>query len=181
MTSARANVKRLMKRPSATRSRSSHEPEGAEEGLGVVDALVQLSFKVQELLCEVAGRHDLSLVQVRLLGILRDRQPGMFELATFLGLDKSSVTGLVTRAERRGFVRRFGRENDRRAVHVALTAAGQKLAGIVEKQMGRELAKLVEGLSGVETKQLASLASRVVKDAMSNGGGIDHVPARRTS
>jgi len=170
-----------MKRPPATKPRSPPKPEVAEEDLGVVDALVQLSFKVQELLGEVAGKHDLSLVQVRLLGILRDRKPGMFALATFLGLDKSSVTGLVTRAERRGFVRRFGRENDRRAVHVALTAAGQKLVGLVEKQMGRELAKLVAGLDEVETKQLASLASRVVKDAMSDGGGIDEASARRTS
>jgi DNA-binding MarR family transcriptional regulator len=162
-----------MKRPPATKPRSPPKPEVAEEDLGVVDALVQLSFKVQELLGEVAGKHDLSLVQVRLLGILRDRKPGMFALATFLGLDKSSVTGLVTRAERRGFVRRFGRENDRRAVHVALS--------LVEKQMGRELAKLVAGLDEVETKQLASLASRVVKDAMSDGGGIDEASARRTS
>lgn len=146
----------------ATKSRSSPKPEGAKEDLGVVDALVQLSFKVQEVLAEVADRHELSLVQIRLLGILRDREPGMFELATFLGLDKSSVTGLVTRAERRGFVRRFGREDDRRAVHVALTAAGQKLARLVEKQVGRELAKVVSGLNDVETTQLASLASRVV-------------------
>ncbi|MGO9838812.1 MAG: MarR family winged helix-turn-helix transcriptional regulator [Polyangiaceae bacterium] len=145
----------------ATKPRSP-KPEGAYEDLGVVDALVQLSFKVQEVLGKVADGHDLSLVQVRLLGILRDREPGMFELATFLGLDKSSVTGLVTRAERRGFVRRSGRADDRRAVHVALTAVGQRLAGVVEKQVGRELAKLVAGLDHVETDQLASLASRVV-------------------
>jgi DNA-binding MarR family transcriptional regulator len=149
----------------ATKSRSARKSDGAHGDLGVVDALVQLSFKVQEVLGKVADGHDLSLVQVRLLGILRDRDPGMFELATFLGLDKSSVTGLVTRAERRGFVRRSGREDDRRAVHVALTPVGQKLVGVVEKQVGRELAKLVSGLDNAETEQLASLASRVVRDS----------------
>jgi DNA-binding MarR family transcriptional regulator len=153
----------------ATKSRSSPKPEGAKEDLGVVDALVQLSFKVQEVLAEVADRHELSLVQIRLLGILRDREPGMFELATFLGLDKSSVTGLVSRAERRGLVRRYGREDDRRAVHVALTPAGQKLVGVVEKQVGRELATLVKGLDEGETEQLASLASRVVSDSVRLG------------
>jgi MarR family transcriptional regulator, lower aerobic nicotinate degradation pathway regulator len=94
-----------------------------------------------------------------------DREPGMFELATFLGLDKSSVTGLVTRAERRGFVRRSGREDDRRAVHVALTTAGRKLVGVVEKQVARELATLVAELDETETKRLAALASRIVGDA----------------
>ena len=146
----------------ATKSRASRKPESAREDLGVVDALVQLSFRVQEVLGRVADEHDLSLVQVRLLGILRDREPGMFELAMFLGLDKSSATGLVTRAERRDLVRRSGRQEDRRAVHVALTAGGRKLVGAVEKQVARELAKLVAGLDDLETKELASLASRIV-------------------
>jgi DNA-binding MarR family transcriptional regulator len=145
-----------------TKSKSSRKAEGAHGELGVVDALVQLSFKVQEVLGKVAAGHDLSLVQVRLLGILRGREPGMLELATYLGLDKSSVTGLVTRAELRGFVRRSGREDDRRAVHVALTSAGQKLTGVVEKEVGRELARFVAGLDDAESEQLASLASRLV-------------------
>ena len=33
--------------------------------------------------------NDLSMTQVRLLGILRYRQPGMMQLAEFLDLDKS--------------------------------------------------------------------------------------------
>jgi MarR family transcriptional regulator, lower aerobic nicotinate degradation pathway regulator len=169
MMSVAAAVKRARVKIMATTSRSLPEPEGAHRDLGVVDALVQLSFKVQEALGKIAEGHDLSLAQVRLLGILRDREPGMLELATFLHLDKSSVTGLVTRAERRGFVRRYGREDDRRAVRVALTAAGQKLAGVVEKQVGRQLAKLVGGLDDVETEQLASLASRVISDSTSDG------------
>ena len=68
--------------------------------LGFVDALVQLSFLVQSVLTKAAAGHALTLPQVRLLGILRDREPGMQQLARHLGLDKSSVTGLVDRAER---------------------------------------------------------------------------------
>jgi DNA-binding MarR family transcriptional regulator len=44
---------------------------------------------------------DLSIPATRLLGVLRDREPTMLELAQLLELDKSSVTGLVDRAERR--------------------------------------------------------------------------------
>ena len=36
-----------------------------------------------------AAEHDLSLIQTRLPGVLRDRTPTMNELARFLGLDKS--------------------------------------------------------------------------------------------
>jgi hypothetical protein len=87
--------------------------------LGIVDSLAQLSFLVQGVLGKVAAEHGLSIVQLRLFGVLRDREPGMQELARHLGLDKSSMTGLVDRAERRGLVRRAPAPHDRRAVLVS--------------------------------------------------------------
>ena len=65
----------------------------------LVDSLVQSSFLIQGALRRVAARQDLSVIQMRLLGILRDREPGTLLLSRLLGLDKSSVTGLVDRAE----------------------------------------------------------------------------------
>ena len=130
--------------------------------LGIVDALVQLSFAVQGVLARVAEGHDLSLIQVRLLGVLRDREPGMMELSGFLGLDKSSVTGLVDRAERRGLVRRTTPPEDRRTVHVALTDRGRELAQAFAAEVERDLVVLVEPLSQADRKRLSVLASRVV-------------------
>ena len=71
-----------------------------------MDSLVQTSFTVVALLSRVAAEHDLSLTQLRVLAILRDRTPTMTELATHLGLERSSVSGLVDRGVRRGIVRR---------------------------------------------------------------------------
>src|SRR6187402_2917157 len=130
--------------------------------LGLLDGLVQLSFAVHAALERVAERHELSLVQVRLLGILRDREPSMLELAAFLNLDKSSITGLVTRAEGRGFVQRTPSPDDRRAVHVSLTAKGKELALVFVKQLERELAALVVDLGDADRKRLSALASQVV-------------------
>jgi hypothetical protein len=81
-------------------------PPPADEDLGLVDALAQLSFLVQNDLAGIAGQYDLSITQTRLLGILRDREPTMNQLGRHLGLDKSSITGLVDRAQRRGLVTR---------------------------------------------------------------------------
>src|SRR5258706_1120586 len=139
------------------RSRGKHD-------LGLLDGLVQLSFAVHGALGRVAERHDLSLVQVRLLGILRDREPAMLELAIFLNLDKSSVTGLVSRAEKRGLVKRATTPEDRRAVRVALTAKGRELVHAFAKQVERELGALVEDLSVADRKRLSALASQVVID-----------------
>jgi len=79
-------------------------PADAPGRLSPVDGLAQLSFVIQGLLERQAVAHDLTMAQVRLLGVLRDRTPTMLELARLLGLDKSSTTGLVDRAARRGLV-----------------------------------------------------------------------------
>jgi DNA-binding MarR family transcriptional regulator len=156
---------------------SAQKPEA---DLGLLDGLVQLSFAVQAALGRVADEHELSIVQMRLLGILRDREPGMQELAMFLGLDKSSVTGLVDRAERRGLVRRSSSPNDGRAVRVALSERGRDLVRKVVKAADRELGALTEGLSEAEQKRLAALATRIVfNDAQRVSPGVSGAPRRR--
>src|SRR4051795_9293586 len=101
----------------------------------LVDAVVQLSFAVQGVLGRVAAAHDLSITQLRLLAILRDRDPGMLELARHLGLSKSSVTGLIDRAERRGLVTRSATPADGRGVRVALGPHGRRLTEELEEQV----------------------------------------------
>ncbi len=139
-----------------------HRP--AAPDLGLVDALAQLSFLVQATLTRIAAGHDLSVVQIRLLGALRDRQPGMNELAKLLGLDKSSITGLVDRAERRGLVRRTVNERDRRAYEVALTPAGRSLARRIAREFEAEVRRLVRGLEPAQQQLLSALVTAILVD-----------------
>jgi len=144
------------------------------EDLGLTDALVQLSFAVQAALGAVAAAHDLSVVQLRLLGALRGREPGMLALARALGLEKSSVTGLVDRAERRGLVERVAAAHDGRAVHVRLTARGRRLAAKLTALVDRDVAALAAGLPPRDRDALSRLASRVVvADATRRGVDLD--------
>ncbi len=130
--------------------------------LSLVDSLVQSSFLVQGVLRRVAARHDLSVVQMRLLGILRDREPGILVLAGQLELDKSSVTGLVDRAEGRGLVERVADPDDGRAVRVRLTKDGRALAARGTAEVGEELAALAATLTDAQRRQLATLLGRLV-------------------
>src|ERR1700761_6257435 len=116
--------------------------------LSPVDGLAQLSFVIQGMLERRAAGHHLSLAQVRLLGVLRDRTPSMNELARILGLDKSSVTGLVDRAERRGLVRRAQSPEDRRSVLVSLTDNGRALVVAASAQFEADLTALLDPLPG---------------------------------
>jgi DNA-binding MarR family transcriptional regulator len=128
-----------------------------------VDALVQLSFSVQTVISEVGSRYELSSIQARLLGILRDREPAMAELARFLKLDKSSITGLVDRAERRGLVRRTASPRDGRSVHVQLTGEGRQLATACAAEVRRHVSWLARGMTEAERRRLAALAGQLLQ------------------
>jgi MarR family transcriptional regulator, lower aerobic nicotinate degradation pathway regulator len=134
-----------------------------------VDALVQLAFLVQRILAGSGAPLDLSIIQMRLLGVLRDRQAGMLELGRHLGLDKSSMTGLVDRAERRGLVVRSPSPHDGRAVLVCLTPAGRTLTEQCGAEVGRRLKQLTDRLTPAQRDELTRLAATLLASSSSQG------------
>lgn len=106
----------------------------------LLDALVTNAFDVMGVVSRVAAAHELSLTQLRMLAILRDHHPRMSELAEHLGLDRSSISGLVARAEMRGLVQRTADKADGRVSCLELTSAGRELAriGAMEIRAGVE-------------------------------------------
>ena len=147
-------------------------PLPGEGDLGLVDALAQLTFAVQGALSRVAAERGLSIASARLLGIVRDRQPTIGELATFLQLDKSSVTGLVDRAAERGLVARTASDLDRRSVRVSITAAGREVIDRGAAEFEAQIAVLVADLPPAQRSRLAVIASQVVA-ADAGRRGID--------
>jgi DNA-binding MarR family transcriptional regulator len=123
--------------------------------LDLVDGLVQLSFAIGSVLSRIADREGLSLTQLRMLAVLEDREIGMLALARILELEKSSVTGLVDRAERRGLVRRVPVAGNRRAVHVTVTEAGGALARSVRDIVRAEVTALAAPLSAPQQDRLS--------------------------
>jgi DNA-binding MarR family transcriptional regulator len=128
----------------------------------VMDSLVQVSFTVIALLSRAASAHDLSLTHLRVLAILRDREPKMNELATHLGLDRSSVSGLIDRAARRGLVRRATSSDDGRAVRVRLTPDGRCLARALTDEIGGLIGPMIRSLTPADQKRLSILLNRLL-------------------
>ena len=137
-----------------------------------VDGLAQLSFLIYGTLEKRAAGHDVSMVQTRLLGVLRDRRPTMNQLAAFLGLDKSSVTGLVDRAERRGLVARVPSPADRRSVLVTLTDDGRALAGQVQAAFEADVTAMLDRLTPADQASLSGLVNKFVT-AHAAAHGVD--------
>src|SRR6266480_3389022 len=138
------------------------EPSAPQQTLSPADGLAQLSFVVYGILERRAREHDLSMIQIRLLGVLRDRRPTMNELARLLGLDKSSVTGLVDRAERRGLVARVPSTTDRRAVLVSLTDEGRSFVSQAAATFEADVSALLSRLPPRERETLARIVSRLL-------------------
>jgi DNA-binding MarR family transcriptional regulator len=136
-----------------------------EDGqIGVVAGLVRSTFLVTAVYAQSGHEHGLTSQQGQLLCVLMPQPYGMSELSAMLGLAKSSLTGLVDRTERNGLVRREPDPRDSRAVRVALTRQGSKLAEEFYVETCRRIEKLAGGLSAAERDTLAALLGRVVLD-----------------
>jgi DNA-binding MarR family transcriptional regulator len=132
--------------------------------IGIVAALVRSAFLVNAVYAESGREHGLTQQQGQLLCVLMAQPYGMGELGAMLGLAKSSLTGLVDRTERNGLVRREPDPRDTRAVRVALTPRGGRLAEEFYAETCRRIEMLPAGLSAAERGTLAGLLGRVVLD-----------------
>jgi MarR family transcriptional regulator, lower aerobic nicotinate degradation pathway regulator len=102
-----------------------------------------------------------SLTQLRVL-ILRDRQPTMAELASYLGLERSTVSGLIDRAVQRGLVQKNADRADARSVRVSLTAQARRLESRIIAEIGELMAPMTDRLNTSEQKRLTDLLAKVL-------------------
>jgi MarR family transcriptional regulator, lower aerobic nicotinate degradation pathway regulator len=156
----------------AIHSAGTSRPSATGGALSPADGLAQLSFLIYAILERRAREHDLSVIQMRLLGVLRDRTPTMNELARLLDLDKSSITGLIDRAERRGLVQRVPSTADRRSVQVCLTGHGRSLVTGGAAHFGADIMLLLGHLPPADRETLSQLISLLLT-AHAAAHGID--------
>lgn len=129
----------------------------------LIDALVMTSFATMAVLNRIAAENDLSLTQLRVLAILRDGPTQMTDLIGYLGLDKSTVSGLVDRAEKRDLVQRVPSARDGRRIDVLLSAAGAELAERGTTEVAQALSGMTGALSPAEARRLTRLLFRLLR------------------
>ena len=151
-----------MTRIESTTLTPMQQPARSGGGDGLVDALVQSSFATMAVLSRVAAENDLSLTQLRVLAILRDRRVGMTALADFLGLERSTMTGLVDRAEKRGLLRRARNPDDGRSVDVFLTPVGAELNARLTVRVADALSPLTGPLAAPDRQRLQALLEQLL-------------------
>ncbi|GAA4395819.1 MarR family winged helix-turn-helix transcriptional regulator [Tsukamurella soli] len=127
----------------------------------LMDTLVQSAFATMAVLNRVCAENDLSPTLLHVLAILWDRRGGITELAGYLGLDKSSMTGLVRRAEKRGLLGRERNPDDGRGVDVFITHEGAALAERIHGRLEHALSPMTDRLAPADQRRLQTLLQQM--------------------
>ena len=127
--------------------------------LAYLDALA-LAEPLQAKLWQLA---EITLTQVQVLRGLRDGPQTLLKLGQANGLSPTSVTRVVDRLERRGFVTRRRESEDRRLVQVYIQPAGERLMGEIKGMRGTDIHQAVEAMTSEERRQLTSSLRRLVE------------------
>lgn len=94
----------------------------------LASALVQTMHRLQDVHAETSRPLGLTPQQAHLLCVLIAEPLGMTELSRLLSIERSSLTSMVDRLERRSLVARIPTPGDRRACRIELTPDGLALA-----------------------------------------------------
>lgn len=95
----------------------------------LVETLIGLFMQIDGHFSTTSRVLGLTPQQAQLLCFAQKLQPSFGELAALLHCDKTNITGLVDRLQRRGLLTREPDPHDRRITRVHLTAQGQALTG----------------------------------------------------
>ena len=82
-------------------------------------------------------------------------------LAEILGIDRSTLVGVLDKLERQGLVERAARPGDRRSHALKLSAAGKTRFRTLAKQVRRHETRVARQLSAAERKTLIDLLQRI--------------------
>ena len=87
------------------------------------------------------------------------------ELCKILIYDPGAMTRLLDRLEKKGVLRRVRTKEDRRTVHLELTAEGKRLYPKILEALVEVFNHLLHGFSKSEVQQLEQLLKRMVANA----------------
>ncbi|HEY7159199.1 MAG TPA: MarR family transcriptional regulator [Gemmataceae bacterium] len=122
---------------------------------------------------ELFDRHDLTPQQYNALRLLRGEHPGTLrtlDLAARLVSRAPDITRLLDKLERRGLIERDRPADNRRVVHVGITAAGIALLDKLREPLRACHAQQLGHLSRKELEELIALlrAARLPHEASSS-------------
>jgi DNA-binding MarR family transcriptional regulator len=172
----------LGRRQMKTRARSSAAPKALNGHSPAIDSLRPAEGVSYDILSSLAGfwlrrlqikvlksyeKHiaDLQLRPVEaaaLILLLNNRDLTQNALAGALGTDQSTMVGISTRLEERGFIERRRQSNDRRYQILNLTKAGRKTTTTIKRRLRAHNENVLRNLSSPERASFFALLAKLV-------------------
>ncbi|WP_067465966.1 MarR family winged helix-turn-helix transcriptional regulator [Nocardia amamiensis] len=142
------------------------------EAMAVIGRLGRLMVVARREIEAVFGKHGLQRGEFDVLAALR-RSGEPFELnpsvlADTLMLSRAGMTGRLDRLEAAGLVRRVADAKDRRAIRVALTAAGRELVDAMVTEHTANETRILSVLTTGQRQELDRIA-RILLSSMELG------------
>jgi len=106
---------------------------------------------------KIQKEHGVSIPQVLCLTYLHDSpnyQATQADLRRFLNLNPSTVSGIIDRLEKKGYLARLPKIGDKRVVNIALTSSGDKLLKGIPSLLHVQLTEKLEKLSEIELNDI---------------------------
>ncbi|MEV4893249.1 MarR family transcriptional regulator [Nonomuraea sp. NPDC055795] len=127
-------------------------------------ALVGLSHHVLHMFNDIGRGHDLTAQQTELVCavIVRERVR-MSDLGKIMHLEKSNLSGLVDRTEKRGLIVRRRDPGDRRVTYVELTDEGRQVAVSTHCEVTRRLNQLVAQIPAEDQRSLTVVVEKITE------------------
>lgn len=132
------------------------------QGLDLIAGLIRSAALVQDILAAASAEHGLTSQQSQLMCVVGEEPSSMMRLGELMRISKSSVTGLVQRAEQSGLVQRAPDPGDGRSTLTMLTEKGRRANAAFRGTVGQRLETIVETLPTEERSSLTAALSRIV-------------------
>ena len=144
--------------------RSPSRPEIKPDVDTIVEAILYLYTESRRLMKGVAASFGLTgpqLTVVKMLDEIGDMS--LSELSERIRAQNSTVTGIIDRMEREGLVARSRSREDRRVVHIRLTAKGHEVARRIPIAPLTIFREAIEELGPTDGRELLRILTRVAR------------------
>lgn len=114
----------------------------------------------------IQKEYGISIPQLLCLNFLNEKdhyQASNKEIKDFLKLNASTVTGIIARLEKKGYIARLPKSKDKRVGLISITAAGADLLENTPEPLHEQLSAKLKKLSAEELAQLQSSFDTIIE------------------
>ncbi len=128
--------------------------------MDTTDILIKIRKIVRSIDIEskkIQKEYGVSIPQVLCLSFLHESpnyQAAQGDIRKFLNLNSSTVSGIIDRLEKKGFLARLPKSGDKRVVNIALTSSGDKLLSTMPSLLHEQLSEKLQKLDQSELKRV---------------------------